>query len=54
MSEVNDSIEDDNLDDLDENPCGYTYDHSEYIIYEDDELVQWGCHECGTEVYQDK
>jgi hypothetical protein len=32
-----------------EGVCGVDYDHTETTTYEDDELVQWKCEECGAE-----
>lgn len=37
-----------------EDDCGYSYDHDEQIVYEDNEIIQWLCCECGAEGYSDK
>lgn len=29
--------------------CGYSWDHTEEITYQDDEITQWICSECGAE-----
>lgn len=40
-----DNYEDDRYNDV----CGETYDHTLEVTYEDDELLQWRCEECGAE-----
>lgn len=40
-----DNYEDDRYNDV----CGETYDHTMEVTYEDDELLQWRCEECGAE-----
>lgn len=37
-----------------EDGCGYGYDHDEEIVYEDNEIIQWLCLECGAGGYSDK
>lgn len=37
-----------------ESVCGESYDHTEEITYEDDELIQWRCTNCGAEGWEDK
>lgn len=37
------------MDDLYNDVCGETYDHTIEVTYEDDELLQWRCEECGAE-----
>lgn len=33
--------------------CGESYDHSITVVYEDEELVQWVCDNCGAEGWDD-
>ena len=33
--------------------CGYSWDHTEVITFQDDELTQWYCDECGAEGWED-
>lgn len=40
--------------DPEEGICGFTWDHTEVIVYEDSEMIQWNCSECGAEGYSDK
>lgn len=34
--------------------CGESYDHTLETTYEDEELVQYRCAECGAEIDEDK
>lgn len=34
--------------------CGESYDHTERKTYEDDDVEQWECTDCGAEWYHDK
>lgn len=38
----------------DESICGESYDHDAETTYEDDEILQWICHNCGAEGWEDK
>lgn len=34
--------------------CGESYDHDAETTYEDNEIIQWRCNECGAEGEEDK
>lgn len=34
--------------------CGETYDHDAVVTFEDDDIVQWMCRNCGAEGEENK
>lgn len=34
--------------------CGVEVDHDTEVVYEDDEMFQWVCRNCGGEGWEDK
>ena len=42
------------MNDYDDDVCGESYDHEDEVVFEDDEVVQWICRNCGAEGWEDK
>lgn len=38
---------------VEEQECGYVYDHDAETTYEDADVIQWTCRRCGAEGWED-